>query len=468
MKISWGFLKPLVLYYSIFILLYLLRYSFPQTVVLCLLALIGAFYLFGIFKKIPAVSQKILSFGGIFCFTSVIFHLVSFTFFLFFGNSFDVWPHKIEVDNAFEYVFEAEFYFITCATLMISGWLLFSGHLSANFALLDLRMVKKSVYKIVLFFLGFMNFVFPIFFANYYSTVGLIGPIINYSYVIIVCLFLFASNSKNTFLNNIFYPILLCLPLITTSINSGMKEVIMFGLIPLFIGIWLLLKTKIQKLIFGVLLFIFFSFVSLYVTATRMIDRETKSNVNITEIQQNLSALVSEPDIILDIVSKVLSRKNMMDMNARAFYFIDQGLVYQEYGFIYGIPVLIPRLFWRSKPKIIPGNEFARLTANDNVLYSDTPGFFTAIYLSSGFAIGLISSFLFGCFIAGLQNAAKLYYTSLGKALFSLNLCYMGLRLDEYFPVEVFPKTISIFLVCGIIGFLLEHFSNAIIVRKPI
>lgn len=242
----------------------------------------------------------------------------------------------------------------------------------------------------------------------------------------------------------------------------------MFGLLPLFIGIWLLLKTKIQKLIFGILLFFFFSFLSLYVTAIRTIDRETRSNADITEIQQSLSALVSEFDIILKTVSNVLSRKNMMGMNARAFYFIDQGLVYQEYGFIYGIPVLIPRLFWRSKPKITSGNDFAKLISTDDSLSADTPGFFTAIYLSSGFAIGLISSFLFGCFIAGLQNAAKLYYTSLGKILFSLNLSYMAFRLDEYFPVEAFPKIVSIFLICGIIGFLLEYFSKAIMFRKPI
>lgn len=464
MKLFSPFLKLIFLYYIFFSILYFTRNLIAENIALALLALIGAVHFLRFFKKMPSGSVRLLSFGGVFCLVTFVFHLFALFSFLF-GNLFDFWPYYIRSEKSFDDVYQGEFYFITCSALMIFGWMLFNGHKFSKVVLKELGEINTSIYKIVLLFLSFLNFIFPLFFANYTEKVGLIATIINYSYIIIVCLFLFHKSGNKSFKNNILYPILLSSPLILMSIKSGMKELILFGFIPLLIGIWLLLRSNVQKFLFLSFLAVFFLLISLFVSATRMIDRQNQSNVSISLIRDNISTLIADPEIMKNLFRTALSRKNMLRMNARAFYFIDQGQVFPEYGFASGIPVLIPRLFWQSKPKIIPANDFARLTAGENSLDSDTPGFFTAIYLSSGFTIGLFYSFLFGCFIAGLQNASQLLYSTLGKALFSLNLFYMAIRLDEYFPVEALPRMISVFLVCGIIGFFLEQLSRLFLIR---
>ena len=454
------YLKQLFIYFFIYLSIFLLKDLLAQKFILILLSIVSISYYYKSYKYLYRLVGSIFSFGTLFTLFTLIFHIFSFLFFLFFDNSYDTWPINLQSNNSYYYVIYAEGFFIFSSTLMIISWASTNGCKFVNKSFQKQFLPTRSKLIIVIIFLFIFNFIIPLFIKNIGDLLGSIIPTLYISYIFLICLLIYKRDSYDI-KNNIIIPILFSIPMIISSSKSGMKEAILISFFPLLFGIWLFLEKKVQKIIFLILLFIFFVTITVIVTATRNIRSEVNNinNIQFTEIVSNSSKLTNESDFMISYIKKIISRKNTMEMNAGSFYLIDQNLFFPEFGFQSSIPLLIPRFIWNNKPKFTPANDFAKISSTEISEDSDTPGFFTAIYLSSGFILSIVFSLFFGFFISFLQFLAKTFFSNFGLILFSINLFYLSIRLDEAYPVEILPKIISIFLITGLIG-VFFNFNN--------
>jgi hypothetical protein len=468
----------LIVYYLIFLILYNFRYSIEEYYILSALALLGAGYFYKLFIKLVFIhSKSFFSFGTIFCFFQIIFHLFSFFIFFFFNkiemggnlyNTYELWPVLINYGDPYKYIIQAEAYFIISSTLMIWGWISFNGLDFSKNVLGNKKSISDSRLIIIFIFLTIFNNLY-LFIDDFNDSIGELEPVLNFSWLIILCLFLYNTNRKYSFFNNIFLPTILVLPFLIPALYSSMKEVILLALVPTLIGLWLLLNTKFKKLLFLGFFVIFFGVLSVYVSASRII-KASDQKISLNEVFKNIDTLLNESDVVYNLVQRILLRKNMMETSARGYYFIEKSEYHPEFGFKNSIPVLIPRILWKNKPKIIPAREFAIITsdAGEDSLDSDTAGFFTSLHMAHGFFFGLICAFLFGVIIAVLQLSAQRTLSPVAKILFLLFLFYYSIRLDESYPLEILPRVIITFIICGFIGLIYDKLLGNIFISKKI
>ena len=464
----------LIVYYSLFLLLYSFRYSIEEHYILSILALMGAFYFYKLFIKLVYIhSKSFFSFGTVFCFFQIIFHLFSFFLFFFFSkilsggiltSTYELWPPLINSGNPYKYIFQAEAYFVISSTVMIWGWLSFKGLEFSKRVFDQKKIISKSRLIIVFIFLTIVNNLY-LFIDNFNERIGEIEPVINFAWISVLCLMLYNTNTKSSFINNIFLPLFLVLPFLIPALLSSMKEVILLSFIPSLVGIWLLMNTKFKKILFLVFFGIFFGTITIIVSASRVI-KAAGQDISFIEVIKNADLLLNEPDVAYNVVQKILLRKNMMEHTARGYYFIEKSEFYPEFGFQNSLPVFIPRILWENKPRIQPAREFAKITQREETLDSDTAGFFTALHMSNGFFFGLINAFFFGILIAVLQLIAQRTLSPVAKILFGIFIFYYSIRLDEVFPLEILPRLIATLILCGLIGIIFDKFFGKIFLSQ--
>ena len=413
---------------------------------LILLSFFSILYFVLFYLALSVNFYKQFSFAGVFLLSTILFHLFSLLFFIFFGNSFEIWPSKIDITNANNYVFESELYFILCTTSMIFGWSILKNTSSYNFSSFLLISNNNSIKLLLKSLFLFLFIIKPILFPNFRELAGQIDLLLNFFYIFLIIIFVLRNYNKIKLSNFIFYTI----PLIYFSLMSGMKEFILLAIFPILLYLWLTNKNKYKRFFLS-FIFIFIGFIiTLIVSSTRLIKSENINNrINYLTIIKNIPIILSENEsVIVPFIKKTLSRKNVLEQNARAFYFVENNIKVPEFGFAQSFMLLIPRFIWKNKPLSTPANYFAKMSSDDLSEDADTTGFFTALLLSTNYYFGIVQAFIFGLFISFLQYSIKKIKNNLGSLFFNLYLIYYAFRLDEQYPVEALPKLLAFFLFC--------------------
>lgn len=429
-----------------FIIHYSLKIFCNTNYSLILLTFFSILYFVLFYFKLSINIYKQFSFAGVFLLSTILFHLFSLFFFIFFGNSFEIWPSKIDITNANNYVFESELYFILCTTSMIFGWSVLKNVSSYNFSNF-LILSNNNLIKFLLNFLFLFLFIIkPILFPNFRELAGQIDLLLNFFYIFLIIIFVLRNYAKLKIYNFIIYTI----PLIYFSLMSGMKEFILLAIFPILLYLWLTNKNKYKRFFLS-FIFVFIGFIiTLIVSSTRLIKSENGNiGINYLTIIQNIPVILSENEnVIVPFIKKTLSRKNVLEQNARAFYFVENNIKVPEFGFSQSFILLIPRFIWINKPLSTPANYFAKMSSDDLSEDADTTGFFTALLLSTNYYFGIFQAFIFGFLISFLQYSIKKIENNLGSLFFNLYLIYYAFRLDEQYPVEALPKLLAFFFFC--------------------
>ena len=277
----------------------------------------------------------------------------------------------------------------------------------------------------------------------------------------VVSIFFIAYMQKGQY-RQVMTALVLAVPMVLLALGTGMKENMVFPLVPAAIIIWFHFRSislKIASVFFIVLLL---AYSQLYVHFVRQVSwgagGAKYSNAQLLEGFQRYLRSTSFSDGLESISSRV----NMTISRATTVAIAD-ARGFEPYNIFAPIPgSLIPRFLWPGKPVLMPGAQHTLrihgINAPPREAWSATAaGFFTELYLGGGiigWAFGII---LYAVLLARIQLYTLRRLPGFGHLALSFTTVYWALRFEEKHIVYAYTGLIFTFLFLAI---TLKFFKN--------
>ena len=383
--------------------------------------------------------SQYLSFAAVFVLACVGNHLLYLADFFVSGERFNGWP--VYVESPEWAVVKGEVISLIGSLLTVAAWFAVGGgkYTPAMMVSGDNSSRWKSatlvIYLISLFvlFLTQANPVVAAEFGQLLPTLLAVGS---------TCAFFLPSATVHSKGKRILSVFLLSLPFLYTALLQGMKEQIIFALLPTLYLIWILTRRPVWKgalvacavILAGVIT----SYVS-YFRAEVWWGNRTLSQVQaVTEFAEQVE---------FDGVSRTTS-EGLRDFLLRSNSTIHRGWTVAladvggyDPGLVFGplAYVFIPRIVWPEKPEIRQGWEFSGKVFGDSYMdistSSTSAGFYTSLYLGYGWLAVVVGALSMGALMAALLRLAERLGGELLVGLFSFTMIPFALRLDETWSV---------------------------------
>jgi len=388
-----------LLYSAVALPAQMFREAVTPDIFLLFLSFWGSLCFFVLWRRIDWSGYGFMSFGPLFLLASALFKLNSFLFILFYGNQIDEWPlHAPEPLLSVAY---GQLIFVVGALLLVGTWLAFRGHersieiisswrydlpaLGFAYVLGVGAALSIRVFDLNLLFLGAIV-----------SVVYYLGPIS-------ILLISLGSPHRRTWQRCVLLPSVLSLPLIYAALHTGFKEHIMFSMLPILVGIFVVIKGKLARTLVCLTLGGLYVFMTAFVNIQRGLNWAEQDNLSVAQVLNiTADAFRSDDDLWGDTVRTALMRKHLLEINGWSFDIVEDIGHVEGFAPHHAFAVFIPRILWAEKPQFSPGNDFTGLAFGPEMgeTSGTAAGFFSALYLGSGVWGVLVYSLILGALFA--------------------------------------------------------------------
>lgn len=372
-------------------------------------------------------------FGVILLFSLAIFRIISVGGLIAFGASMEWWPPTVTYpERVLEVYSQGEALTSIGALLLVATWQIVTGRdlhavglampvacssTDKPIAMYLIAIVAEGSRRLLGFDFGALQQIF--------SIASLLG----------VASIYYLSASRSTFAHKILSSVALAIPLVAVGLGSGMKEAVLFPLLPATFLAWTEAKVQLRIAIAvaGVLLLMI---LQAYVGYVRNISWDSETEYRTSELLDGFRKGFGEVDFS-NIARDLSMRLNLSTAHAITVQ------IYNEQGYfpdevLLAIPAsFVPRLLWPEKPVLQPGAlHTARILGVpservDEMTSATAPGFFVELYLGAGWASVVGGSLLYGFAFAKLQQAsARKSDPYWAKSLIFL-AAFWAIRFDE-------------------------------------
>ncbi|MBZ0159602.1 MAG: hypothetical protein K8G79_05640 [bacterium] len=427
---------------------------------LLFLSLWGALCFFMLWRRIDWGNYRFLSFGALFLLTSACFRVSSFLDVLFFGNRIERWP--IYADEPLLFIAYGEFTFVAGALILVGTWLALRGHEHS------IVIIKSWRYDRSILIIGYaigVSVVFSIRILEF--DLAFLGSILYVFFIMAmlsILLISLGSSQGRTWRRCVLLPLLLSFPLIYGALGTGMKENIIFSVLPVAIGVFVVAKGAWTRTFVGLLMAAVFAFMTVFVSIQRdinWIEGQGRSAVQVFDI--TVDAFRLDNNLWATAVENSLSRKNLLEVNGWSFAIVEHRGHVKEFSPDHAYQIFIPRVLWVEKPQFRPGSDFSDLVYGRGMgdYTATAAGFFSALYLGAGLWGVLIYSMMLGALYAVSLSVVIRFGSSFAQLLLLSGAAYKALRLDEGWPVYEFAGSISLLLMVILLGKLISFFQKS-------
>lgn len=270
----------------------------------------------------------------------------------------------------------------------------------------------------------------------------------------VVSVFFIAARQKSRQLQ-IFWAILLAIPLTLLAMGSGMKTEMFFPVVPAALLFWFGFRNFAMRALIIILAFVLLAYSQLYVRYVREVTWADGVQKSIIEILRDFQDNVTDASLA-EGMNAISSRMNLTTTRAITVAIAD-ARGFDPMGIFGPIPgSLIPRVIWPTKPILQPGAQHTfRIRDVDAPAYEATTatatGFFSELYLGGGYLGWLLGVMIYGYLLAKLQLFTLTRLTGFGHLALSFNAAYWTLRFEEQHAAYIYN---SLFFM-GIFLFLL-------------
>lgn len=429
----------------------------PNLFLLCL-SFWGSLCFFILWRRIDWSGYRYLSFGALFLVASACFRVFAFFDVLIFGNRIETW--QVYAYEPLLSIAYGELNFVVGALILVGTWLAFRGHERSIAIIKSWRydfptvavayvmgagvVVSVRLFGFNLAFLGSIIYVFFMMSAVSLSIVSL------------------GSDERQTWKRCVFLPTLLSLPLVYGSLETGMKENVVFALLPIAMGVFVVVKGAWKRTLVGLMMLTVLCLITVFVGIQRNANWNAREGLSVSQVfDRSVDAFRLEKTLWLTALENLLSRKNPLEMNAWSFAIVENVGHPEEFSPSKAYLMFIPRILWPEKPEFRPASDFSNIVlGGDAGNYTATAaGLFSAMYLGSGLWGVLIFSILIGALLALSLSVVIRFGSSFAQVLLLAASLDRALRLDEGWPLHEFGY-IYVLLVVILVGSLVSSIRN--------
>ncbi len=267
----------------------------------------------------------------------------------------------------------------------------------------------------------------------------------------VVSIFFIASMQRNRY-GQVIIAVALAIPLVILALGGGMKEAILFPLVPAVLIIWFGFRSISFKTLAIIIGFVFLAYSQLYVRYVRDTTwgpiESSYSTVQLLEgFQEHLNHVT-----LVDGMESISSRINMTISRAITIAIAD-ARGFEPYTIFGPIPAsLIPRLFWPNKPVLMPGARHTLRIRNLNIPLTKAgsataAGFFSELYLGGGFVGWLLGILIYAIMLGAVQRYALQTMKGFGHLALSFLTVYWALRFEEKAVVYAYTEIFFTFIL---------------------
>jgi len=444
-----------LLYFAVAVPLVMLRENFEANTFLLVLSFWGSLCFFILWRRIDWSGYRFLSFGALFLITSACFRLASFFDVLIFGNRIWNWPFY--ANDPLLSIAYGELTFVVGAFVLVGTWLAFRGHQRSIAIIKNWRYDRPTL--VVAYVMG-VGVVFSVRVLD--LDLGFLGSILYVFFLmsmLSILLISLGSSQRQTWKRCVLLPSLLSFPLLYGALGTGMKENIIFSVLPVAIGVFVVVKGAWKRTLVGLMMVIVLALTTVFVNIQRESNWSEKQRLSEGQVfDLSVDAFRLDNTLWKTALENLLSRKNFLEMNAWSFAIVENVGHFEEFSPIYAYQLFIPRFLWDEKPEFRPGSDFSNIALGGEAgNYTATAaGFFSAMYLSSGLWGVLVYSILIGGLYALSLSVAIRFGSSFAQILLLSGSLYKALRLDEGWPSFEFSGSISLLLIVILVGNLIS------------
>ena len=387
-----------------------------------------AFWHFALRRRAPASS-----FGVILLLALAAFRVVAAMGLLLFGPAADQWPPTVQYPERVLDVYSlGESITSTGMLVLVAAWRLAIGRDLHRVGFAPLARQTVSGMPIAMYLIALA---FEVSRRLLGLEFGSVQQILSISSALGVAAIFYISARRTTGAAQIASAIALALPLVAAALGSGMKESILFPLLPAAILAWGRANAQLRIAIIIACTFILI-ILQAYVGFVRDISWGSNVNFQSTELLSKFGEHISEedfPKLLQDISLRLdLSKAHAITVQV----YKDQGPFADE--IFLSIPAsLIPRFLWSEKPVVQPGAlHTARILGLPSERVSEitsatAPGFFAELYLWAGWTATIGGALLYGLLFATLQRRAAMKADPFWTQALTFLAVYWAIRFDE-------------------------------------
>lgn len=245
--------------------------------------------------------------------------------------------------------------------------------------------------------------------------------------------------------------LLLAAPMVILALGTGMKENMLFPLVPAGLITWFRFRSTSLRVTAVVCFFILMAYAQLYVQYVRM-DSWGAGGSNYTHAQLFAGYQRHLKTVTLGEGMEAISSRMNMTISRAITVAIADAKGFEPYDIFAPIPgSLIPRFLWPGKPVLMPGAQHTLrihgINAPPTEAWSATAaGFFTELYLGGGligWALGII---VYAVFLAKIQLYTLRRFPGFGHLALSFVTVYWALRFEEKHIVYAYTGLIFTFV----------------------
>jgi len=245
--------------------------------------------------------------------------------------------------------------------------------------------------------------------------------------------------------------LVMALPMVFLALGTGMKENLIFPLVPALLIAWFRFRSMTFKATFIVLVFVLLSYSQLYVKYVRQVSWGPSGQVYTTAEKVSGFQEALKSQTLSEGMNSMSSRINMTTSRAITIA-ISDARGFEPYNIFAPIlGSLIPRFLWSGKPVLQPGAQHTLRIHNLKWKVSDAwsataAGFFSELYLGGGYIGWLVGIVIYATLIGKLQIYSLRIVPGFGHLALSFLTLYWAIRFDEKHVVYAFTSIIFTFV----------------------
>lgn len=449
-----------LLYAAVAVPAVILREYFAPDIFLLFLSFWGSLCFFILWRRIDWSGYRFLSFGALFLITSACFRLVSFFDVLIFGNRIKNWP--VYADEPLLSIAYGEFNFVVGALVLVGTWLALRGHERSIAIIKSWRYDRPTL--AVAYMIGGSVVVSARILEFDFAFLGSILQVFVFIAMLSILLISLGSSQRRTWERCVLLPSLLSLPLIYGAFRTGMKENIVFSVLPVAIGVFVMVKGAWKRTIVGLMMATVLAVMTVFVNIYREVNWVEEQGLSPVQVfDATVDAFLLNSNLWATAVENLLSRKNLLDVNGWSFAIVENKGHFEEYSPHHVYQIFIPRVLWAEKPQFRPAADFSDLVFGWGTgdYTSTAAGFFSALYLGSGLRGVLIYSMMTGALYALSLSVVIRFGSPFAQLLLVSVFAYKALRLDEGWPVYEFAGSVSLLIFTVLFGNLISFMQRS-------
>lgn len=448
-------LQVALLYLALAVPAVTIREDLEPDIFLLFLSFWGSFCFFILWRSIDWRGHRFLSFGPLFLIASACFRLVSFFDVLSVGNRIEKWP--VSAEEPLLFIAYGEINFVVGALILVVTWLVLRGHEHS------IAIFESWRYDLPTLVFGYIIATCVVLSERLlgfdFSFLGSIVHVFVVIAMLTILLISLGSSQRPTWGRCVGLPAILSLPLIYGALGTGMKENIIFAILPVGIGVFVVVKGWWQRALVGLMMALGLAAIAVFVNILRQVNWIEEKGLSMAQVYA-LSAeqFQSENDLWATSFENLLLRKNLLDVNGLSFAIVENHGHFENFSPAHALEIFIPRGLWADKPLFRPGADFNDLVFGPGTgeRSSTAAGFFSALYLGSGLGAVLIYSMLLGALYALSLSVVIHFGSSFAQIVCLAALGYKALRLDEGWPVYEFSGVIALLVTSIFFGKLIS------------